>query len=412
MSQLLPRLRLNLDFMPSPVEDRPGLLIRDSYGYSDAIVIIPPPLVQCLECFDGGQTDGDLRAALVRITGELDVSSIMDQLKGTLRQSGFLHDEIYEELREARHKEFAESPVRMPSHAGNAYPFEEGDTRATLDEFFRGATPELAEGEDLIAIAAPHVSPAGGWQTYRAAYSALAPIHKDRTFIILGTSHYGEPNRFGLTRKPFVTPYGQARTDLGLVGELATERAAAMEDYCHAVEHSIEFQVLFLQHLFGPEINIVPILCGSFAKSILEGGKPEDDEDVRRFLERLGEIGAREGRNLLWVLGIDMAHMGVRYGDRQEAIAGQDHMEDVARRDHERMEHINSADAEGFWELVQQNQDDLKWCGSSPLYTFLKAMPKFQGSLRGYEQWNIDDQSVVSFAALSFTPQVQPNLII
>ena len=42
MAQPLPRLRMDLDFMPSPVEDRPGLLIRDSYGYSDAVMIIPP----------------------------------------------------------------------------------------------------------------------------------------------------------------------------------------------------------------------------------------------------------------------------------------------------------------------------------------------------------------------------------
>ena len=56
MSSPLPRLRGDLDFMPSPVEDRPGLLIRDSFRYSDAIMIVPPPLVQCLTCFDGLQT--------------------------------------------------------------------------------------------------------------------------------------------------------------------------------------------------------------------------------------------------------------------------------------------------------------------------------------------------------------------
>ena len=49
MSQPLPRLRMTLEFMPSPVEDRPGLLIRDSFGYSDAMLIIPPPLVEVLE---------------------------------------------------------------------------------------------------------------------------------------------------------------------------------------------------------------------------------------------------------------------------------------------------------------------------------------------------------------------------
>ena len=88
-----------------------------------------------------------------------------------------------------------------------------------------------------------------------------------------------------------------------------------MEDYCHAVEHSIEFQVLFLQSIFGPDITILPILCGSYAQSIYRGGKPEANENVNRFLGALGEIAAREGDRLLWVLGIDMAHMGRRYGD-------------------------------------------------------------------------------------------------
>jgi hypothetical protein len=39
-------------------------------------------------------------------------------------------------------------------------------------------------------------------------------------------------------------------------------------------------------------------------------------------------------------------------------------MEEVARRDHARIERINAADPRGFWDLVQENQDDLKWCGS------------------------------------------------
>ena len=50
--------------MPSPVADRPGLLIRDPYRYSDMTLIVPPVLVQCLQCFDGEQTDLDLKALL------------------------------------------------------------------------------------------------------------------------------------------------------------------------------------------------------------------------------------------------------------------------------------------------------------------------------------------------------------
>ena len=401
MAQPLPRLRMDLDFMPSPVEDRPGLLIRDSFGYSDAMLIVPPPLVPCLEMLNGENTDLDLRELLVRITGELAVGEVEQQLLQTLSSAGFLHDDVYAELRETRQREFREGAVRQPSHAGTAYPNEQAEARTTLTGYMNGcgAAPE---DEDLIAIAAPHVSPSGGWKTYRDAYSALGPCHRDRVFVVLGTSHYGEPDCFGLTRKPFLTPYGTATPELSIINELASEPAARMEDFCHAVEHSIEFQILFLQHLYGPDIRIVPVLCGSFARSILHGGLPEENENVDRFLGRLGNIGAREGKRLMWVLGIDMAHMGVRYGDGWSAEAGRDRMQDVAKRDHERMDRINAGDARGFWELVRENEDDLKWCGSSPLYTFLKAVPGVRGALRGYEQWNIDERSVVSFSAMSF----------
>lgn len=389
---------MNLEFMPSPVEDRPGLLIRDSFGYSDAMLIVPPPLVECLECFDGEQTPLDLRAVLVRITGDLEVGDIEEQLIRTLSGAGFLHDDTYELMRETRHHEFLSSAVREPSHAGSGYPAEPDAARQTLAGYLAGAE-SAAEDEKLVAIAAPHVSPFGGWQTYRAAYSALGEAHRDRVFVVLGTSHYGEPDRFGLTRKPFRTPLGSARPELRLINELADEPAVKMEDYCHAVEHSIEFQILFLQHLYGPDIRVLPILCGSYARSICGGGLPEDDENVRRFLGRLGEIAAREQDRLLWVLGIDMAHMGVRYGDPFEAASGDDVL---ARRDHTRIERVNAADPRGFWELVQENQDDLKWCGSAPIYTFLKAVPNARGTLRGYEQWNIDERSVVSFGAIAF----------
>jgi AmmeMemoRadiSam system protein B len=298
-------------------------------------------------------------------------------------------------------QDFAEAPVREPSHAGSAYPIDPAELRQTFDGYLAGGGPAL-DG-NLVGIAAPHVSPFGGIETYRAAYSALAaPTHRDRTFIVLGTSHYGEPDRFGLTRKPFLTPYGETQIDLDIVNTLGAQPAAAMEDYCHAIEHSIEFQVVFLQHLFGPSIRIVPILCGSFANSIYRGGNPEDNDSVKRFLAALGELAAKQS-NLLWVLGIDMAHMGARYQDQLNAQANRGEMLEVAARDKERIERINASDAKGFWELVQQNHDDLKWCGSSPLYTFLKAVPGAQGTLRNYEQWNIDEQSVVSFGALAFT---------
>ena len=57
--------------------------------------------------------------------------------------AGFFHDEIYEELREARHREFRESAVREPSHAGTAYPDQPEEARSTLAEYMTGADSPL-----------------------------------------------------------------------------------------------------------------------------------------------------------------------------------------------------------------------------------------------------------------------------
>jgi hypothetical protein len=61
--------------------------------------------------------------------------------------------------------------------------------------------------------------------------------------------------------------------------------------------------------------------------------------------------------------------------------------------------------ADGFWSLVQEKRDELRWCGASPLYAFLHAVRPPGGELLRYEQWNIDEASVVSFAGLAFPKQ-------
>ena len=376
-------------------------MIRDPFHYSDAVLIIPPALVGCLEFFDGERGELDLREFLVRLTGDLEVGALQHHLIDALSSAGFLDDDSFAARRERAHESFAAAPVREPVHAGSGYPGELVELHDTIRGYMNGAEA-LRDGR-VIGIAAPHVSPFGGVEAYRAAYSALAPEDGERTFVILGTSHYGAPDHIGLTHKPFRTPFGETRTDTAIVDRLAAAAgdAAVMEDYCHAVEHSIEFQVVFLQHLFGASIRVVPVLCGAFS-SVYRGGMPEDAAAVERIFGALGELAASEGDRLLWVLGVDMAHMGRRYGDPVDAKAGRDEMETVERRDHDRIDRISAGDAQGFWERVRENHDDLKWCGSAPIYTFLKSIPGARGNLLRYQQWNIDEQSVVSFAGMSF----------
>ena len=78
-------------------------------------------------------------------------------------------------------------------------------------------------------------------------------------------------------------------------------------------------------------------------------------------------------------------------------------MVEVAARDRRRCEAIGRGDADGFWAMLRENGDDLRWCGASPFYTFLRAVPGLRSELLHYEQWNIDEHSVVSFAGLAFS---------
>jgi hypothetical protein len=82
--------------------------------------------------------------------------------------------------------------------------------------------------------------------------------------------------------------------------------------------------------------------------------------------------------------------------------AHQGEMAGVAERERRRIDFVEAGDARGFWESVQQRHDDLRWCGASALYTLLKTMPGVKGRLLRYDQWNIDEQSVVSFGAVAF----------
>jgi AmmeMemoRadiSam system protein B len=434
MAVPLPRLRADLDIMPSPLPEQPGLIIRDPFRFSDVTLLIPPLLARCLGCFDGEHDVGDLGAAIARLSGKVAVGEAARRLIASLHEAGFLDDDRFAELRGAREQEFAALEERTSAHAGSGYPSEVAALKDTLRGYFDGAgggqkskpndKPKRPSAKGFIGLAAPHVSPEGGVASYAAAYAALPKPTKrevtrevmrdakgrgdDRIFIVLGTSHYGEPDRFGLTRKPFTTPFGTAPTETALVDELCRTAAASVtvEDYCHAVEHSIEFQVVFLQYLLGPRVRILPILCGAFSAGIEPGTLPEANDHVARFTGALGELAAREQGRVCFVLGVDFAHVGRRYGDRSAARAYEGALATVAERDDARVQRIAAGDAEGFWNLVmERGDDDLKWCGSSPIYTFLRAVPQARGRRLAYQQWNIDDASVVSFGALAFSEE-------
>lgn len=90
----------------------------------------------------------------------------------------------------------------------------------------------------------------------------------------------------------------------------------------------------------------------------------DDEKDIIEFLEY---NLIKEGYDVIsdhacYVLGVDMAHVGRRYGDEFAARASEGQMAEVAVRDRARIERLGAADVEGFWELLRENEDDQSVC--------------------------------------------------
>ena len=80
-----------------------------------------------------------------------------------------------------------------------------------------------------------------------------------------GYGHGGVEGLFTATSHDFETPLGRVTTNREFLAALSSElgRDPVAEEILHATEHVIEFQVIFLQYLFGGRhpFTIVPILC-------------------------------------------------------------------------------------------------------------------------------------------------------
>lgn len=405
---LLPSLRRDLDLLPSPDPAQPGLILRDPMAYATAVLRVPALLAPALASLDGCHGTLDCQAAITRQTGEIVSAEAIAAMIATLQETGFLATPEFAALRAHRQAEFAAAPLRTAAFAGSAYPAEASELRQTLAQYLAAAPAPAAAppGRALLGLAAPHVSPFGGFAGYAAAYRCLPADLDGATLAILGTSHHGAPDRFGLTRKPFVTPLGTLATDT-LAVQFLLARAPSVcvpEDYCHAIEHAIEFQCIFAQYAAASSpARILPILCGP----ILEPSALE------AFFAALTELAAQRGRRWFWLLGVDLAHCGPRYGSPRSVQAGDPLARAIERRDRERLAAVLAGDAAHFWRLAGADitgpPGGLNWCGVSALYTFLRAVPRARGELLHYGQWNIDDRSIVSYAAIAWREPPAPR---
>ena len=415
-----PRLRY-VEAFPLDHGTTNAFALRDPSGLAEDIVVVSGETLFFLQFFDGKHSLVDMRVEYMRAFGHMMDEQKLQRIVDELDRRHLLEGSTFNRYRTALMAQMMAEPARPAAHAGQSYEADPQRLRQQLDGFFTDAdgagmpgTPKpasqstssaAAEGNGKarpLAAIAPHIDLRAGGPCYSHTYRALLEAEPAEVFVILGTGHSGLQHMYSVLPKDFATPLGVVRQDAAFIKQLAARHSGDLfsEPLPHRREHTIEFQAVFLQHVFGHRhsFTIVPVLC-SFAHVMLEDHRlAREKKLIEDFVDALRATIAADGRKICMIASVDFAHVGPRYGDQRPPDAV--FLAQVQGADQRLLATIESVDAQAFYQTVSREQDRYRICGFAPIYTLLSATGATRGRALKYDRATVDDQhSTVSFAS-------------
>lgn len=292
---------------------------------------------------------------------------------------------------------FLQSKERHPVYAGHSYPKSPAALRVWVDALLNRVCPTVASLDPPSVVVAPHLDLIVEQQAYADAYAALRGAEPDR-ILLLGTGHEMTSGCFSLTHKSYVSPLGRMPCDREAVSALweAGGELCEPHDLAHREEHALEFQLPFLQCVLArPDIPVVPLLCGSFYHWLPRVFSPADIPGMSAFLDVLRQLVTP--RTLI-VAGVDMAHIGRKFGHTQTGRAL--HTQTLAH-DQRLLDALCAGDIQSFWLHNRAILDKFNVCGFSTLSVLMTAFPALRGRVVNHGFWFEDEtESAVSFASV------------
>jgi AmmeMemoRadiSam system protein B len=358
--------------------------------------------------FDGTLTLLQIQAKVLQQTGLFLALAELEDLVRRLDAAMILEGPTFA----AFDQSYRESGRRPAALAGRSYAATVRALQAQLEQFFVGpqgaGVPGHGDGSSAAAvrgILSPHIDFQRGGPVYTWSYKELVENSQANTFIVLGVAHQYCRRRFVLTCKDFDTPLGLVPTDRSYVDRLASlaGREFFDDELAHRTEHSIEFQVVFLQYLLGGrrDFSIVPILVGSFHDLMQRGVDPIDDPDVNRFIQALRAAESSSDKHIAYIGGIDLCHVGPEFGDSSPVDT--DLLDQVRSFDDQMLDRAAACDPGGWFRTAARVSNRYRVCGLAATYTMLHALGPVKGRLLQYKQ-ALDDRRTccVSFASMVF----------
>ncbi len=401
-----PILRSDIQVVSGAAGGRRMLVFHDPLQLCDGGIALDARLLPVVELLDGRHDLYDIQLAITRFqNGILFPISEVKSLLENLDQAYILDSLHFREALTLRKWRFSAETLRLPAHAGRSYPA--GETE--LKEFIMAAeaevpAPVLGPEKSLTGILVPHIDIRTARPAYAHAYLHLRERRYD-TVIILGINHRMQDGLYCISDKDYGTPLGELKTDKSFVSalRLRTPRGTfSPDDFDQKVEHSIEFQTVFIRHYLGEDCAIVPILCGSLHE-ILEGGRdPLSDERFMGMAEGIESFLQERGGRVLLIAGVDFSHIGLKFGDASPAEAG---LHLALESDRKVIACLEECRPQGILESILETGDRYKVCGFPAILLFSSLLKKSRGRLLMHDYYDEKETgSAVSYASMVFSP--------
>jgi AmmeMemoRadiSam system protein B len=359
---------------------------------------------------DGRREALDVQVEYARLTGgEILPHWDLDRIIADLDAHLLLDTPRLEARRLEIEEAYRTAPCRSLAHAGISYPADRDALRARLQAYMDDASATLPGGaaarpagaNGLRGLLAPHIDFQRGGPSYGRAYRVLGSVPEGASVIVFGVAHAAPPTPFVLTRKGYAVPGGVLEVDSPLVDDIVSRCPfdVLAHEAVHRREHSIEFQALFLDHI-APDrpLTIVPILCSSF-EPWCGRDSPSGMPQIEAFIGAVRAAIEAAGRPVLVVAGVDLSHVGSRFGDAEH---GGPTLGAAARAgDLAALDRVAAGDAEGFWRTVMADGNRHRVCGLSAIYTVLRVLSPVRGQILDYRQGEDPAGGLVGFAAVA-----------
>ncbi len=390
------------------------LLVSDLLGLEDKPALVSPPVLALASFFDGKKRAREVQAELAKENATLSESEIQD-VADQLDKLGLLETAAANETRARALEEFRNSPVRKQPFRG--LPDNPLDMAALLNGFSSapkgpGDWPNgNPSGKPPLGLLCPHIDFARGGPLYAWSYRELARRPPPDVIVALGVAHLPPNSPWAFTRKAYETPFGPLPVAEDLYRDI-TESLwydPVVDEWAHAKEHSLEFQALWLKHLWREKTpKWVPLLCSSYERYCVNA-PPSSVPTVENAIQRIGDVlaaRAKKGQSVLVLAGVDLSHVGRRFGDGMEIT--DELKKKIESFDRQSLEKALALDADGFFLQGTGENAWRKVCGLSAIYTSLRWIKSLAGgarvksSLLAYDMAPDPAGGEVSFASAVF----------